>query len=64
MYFLNHLTLIQVNKDGLKLFTTYMDLLIQEAVGRAETLAHSQSCSEVSMQHIERILVQLMLDFN
>lgn len=53
-----------VNKDGLKAFSKYIETFIEEAVGRAEAMAKTQSASEVSLQHIELTLAQLLLDFN
>lgn len=53
-----------VNKDGLKAFTLYTDAFMDELVRRTEALARSQNSPQVTLNHLQLIMAQLLLDFN
>ena len=44
-------------------FTEYMRIFVLEAITRAAEQAKKEDCHEVTLEHLEKILPQFLLDF-
>ncbi|XP_077527566.1 centromere protein X-like [Haemaphysalis longicornis] len=53
----------RISADALKMLTEMFRVLTAEAVARATVQAKVQCDTEVSLEHLEKVLPQLMLDF-
>ena len=53
----------KISSDAVVVLTKLMDMFIKEAIERATQQAEVESVDEVDIEHLEKILPQLMLDF-
>ena len=53
----------KINQDALKLLAELLKLFVQEGIGRAAIQARNESAEKVDLEHLEKILPQLLLDF-
>ena len=53
----------KASKEALKLISHLLCLFTAEALGRADRLADEQASDRITIDHIEAILPQLLLDF-
>ncbi|XP_070580819.1 centromere protein X-like [Ptychodera flava] len=53
----------RINSDALKLVVEYLRIFSLEAANRAELQAKASSSDVVDVEHLEKILPQLLLDF-
>jgi hypothetical protein len=68
--FLGYLSSIHlVGKDALSAYCAYLELFLAEAIARAELAAKSENTfqavgrASVEYEHLEKIFLQLLLDF-
>ncbi|XP_030061039.1 centromere protein X isoform X2 [Microcaecilia unicolor] len=54
---------IKVSADALQLMTEMLKVFVQEAVARAARQAKSEDLPTVDLEHLEKVLPQLLLDF-
>ena len=54
---------IKFTQDGLKMTTEMLRLYVVEAASRASSQAKNEGCTVVELEHLEKILPQLLLDF-
>jgi len=55
--------IIIVSKNAMKLSAEYMRLFVLEAIHRSEQLARDEGSPSVEIEHLQKILPQLLLDF-
>ncbi|XP_077980657.1 centromere protein X-like [Glandiceps talaboti] len=53
----------RINNDALILATEYLKVFVAESVARAKVQAKAASSDVVDVQHYEKVLPQLLLDF-
>ena len=53
----------RLSSEALSAFTKLLELYVDEALNRANEQARLESMRDVSIEHLEKILPQLMLDF-
>ena len=53
----------KISSEALTAFTKLMELFIQEAIERSSQQADIESMEHVDIDHLEKILPQLLLDF-
>ncbi|XP_019849221.1 PREDICTED: centromere protein X-like [Amphimedon queenslandica] len=53
----------KVNNDALKLMKKYVDILVLETVFRTIDQAKIEQSDAVELQHFEKVLPKLLLDF-
>ena len=53
----------RLSADMIKLFTELVFLFIHQAFSRAIQQASTEGTLEINVQHVEKILLQLLLDF-
>nr|XP_046272064.1 centromere protein X [Scatophagus argus] len=53
----------RLSGDAALLMTEMLRVFVQEAAVRAQKQAESEDCHEVDIEHFEKILPQLLLDF-
>ena len=53
----------RLSSDMIKLFTELIFLFVQQALTRTIQQASSEGTVQVDVQHLEKILLQLLLDF-
>lgn len=53
----------KIGSDAVLLMAEMMKVFVQEAAVRSEKQAESEDCGQVEIEHFEKILPQLLLDF-
>ena len=53
----------KISQEGLQLLAEFLKLFVAEATARSETQAQSEGVTAVEVDHLEKILPQLLLDF-
>nr|XP_033817439.1 centromere protein X [Geotrypetes seraphini] len=53
----------KVSADALQLMTEMLKVFVQEAAARAARQAQSEDVPTVDLEHLEKVLPQLLLDF-
>lgn len=53
----------KLSPEALKLITRLLELFVEEATDRATEQAKKENVNEVDIEHLEKILPQLLLDF-
>ena len=54
---------ILVGKEGLSALCAYLEMFMEEAIGRSELVAKAEPADTVDYDHLQQILLQLLLDF-
>lgn len=62
-HFLSEEKSARLSNDMVKLFTELIYVFIQQALTRTIQQASSEGTVQVDIQHLEKILMQLLLDF-
>lgn len=62
-HFLSEEKSTRLSNDMVKLFTELLTVFIQQAFTRTIQQASSEGTIQVDIQHFEKILMQLLLDF-
>merc|ERR1711997_954925 len=55
---------LKLSQDASKLFTELMRIHVAEAISRAGEQAIKEESSQITLEHIEKVLPQFLLDFN
>ncbi|XP_031723882.1 centromere protein X [Anarrhichthys ocellatus] len=53
----------RLSSDAVLLVTELLKIFVQEAAVRSQKQAESEDCDQVDIEHFEKILPQLLLDF-
>ncbi|XP_029996212.1 centromere protein X [Sphaeramia orbicularis] len=53
----------RLSGDAVLLMTEMLKIFVQEAAIRSQKQAESEDCDQVDIEHFEKILPQLLLDF-
>uniref|UniRef100_G3PAR2 Centromere protein X n=1 Tax=Gasterosteus aculeatus aculeatus TaxID=481459 RepID=G3PAR2_GASAC len=53
----------RLSGDAVLLMTEMLKIFVQEAAVRSQKQAESEDCDQVDIEHFEKILPQLLLDF-
>ncbi|KAK9535124.1 hypothetical protein VZT92_007525 [Zoarces viviparus] len=53
----------RLSGDAVLLMTELLKIFVQEAAVRSQKQAESEDCDQVDIEHFEKILPQLLLDF-
>ncbi|CAL1588277.1 unnamed protein product [Knipowitschia caucasica] len=53
----------RISGDAVVLMTEMIKIFVQEAAVRSQKQAEAEDCEQVEIEHFEKILPQLLLDF-
>ena len=53
----------RLSPEALKVFTKFVELFIREGINRSIIQAQNEDLNTVEVEHLEKILPQLLLDF-
>ena len=53
----------RLSPEALKVFTKFVELFIREGISRSMIQAQNEDVNTVEVEHLEKILPQLLLDF-
>lgn len=53
----------RLSPEALKVFTKFVEVFIREGIGRSMMQAQNEDVNTVEVEHLEKILPQLLLDF-
>ena len=53
----------RLSPEALKVFTKFVEVFTREGIGRSMIQAQSEDVNTVEVEHLEKILPQLLLDF-
>ncbi|XP_026215652.1 centromere protein X [Anabas testudineus] len=53
----------KISSDAVLLMVEMLKVFVQEAAVRSQKQAESEDCDQVDIEHFEKILPQLLLDF-
>lgn len=53
----------RLSPEALKVFTKFVEVFIREGIGRSMIQAQNEDVNTVEVEHLEKILPQLLLDF-
>ena len=56
-------TKTKVSPDGLKMMSEFLRLFVEEAIARSEIQAETEGIDKILIEHLEKVLPQLLLDF-
>lgn len=56
-------TKTKVSPDGLKMMSEFLHLFVEEAIARSELQAETEGIDKIDIEHLEKVLPQLLLDF-
>eukprot|EP00794_Sanderia_malayensis_P009882 gene9881-10892_t len=54
---------MKISDEGLKMMAEFLRLFVEEGISRSEIQANSEGVTKVDVEHLEKILPQLLLDF-
>lgn len=53
----------RLSPEALKVFTKFVEVFTREGIGRSMIQAQNEDVNTVEVEHLEKILPQLLLDF-
>ena len=53
----------RLSPEALKVFTKFVEVFTREVIGRSMIQAQNEDVNTVEVEHLEKILPQLLLDF-
>lgn len=53
----------RLSPEALKVFTKFVEVFTREGIGRSMIQAQNEDVNTVEVEHLEKILSQLLLDF-